>query len=269
MLTEEFSSLSESGFIPTIVRFGIFQNSAFRFSSLSESGFIPTFKRCDGYKRQELEVLISFREWLHSYKVQLNLRNCFGTIVLISFREWLHSYNLRNCFGTIQPSGCSHLFQRVASFLHSESYCTSGSQGHQVLISFREWLHSYPKYFGIIVRFGIFRSHLFQRVASFLPVDTGKNKETGKALFSSLSESGFIPTEGTAEFREHFRNKFSSLSESGFIPTSGTTTVREHFSNKFSSLSESGFIPTKFTCFKVWIEIQKVLISFREWLHSY
>ena len=89
---------------------------------------------------------------------------------------------------------CSHLFQRVASFLHSQlrnkewglqaafsSLSESGfiptarqHGGHisfifYVLISFREWLHSY-------------KSTDFGAIISCL------------AEFSSLSESGFIPT---------------------------------------------------------------------------
>ena len=87
--------------------------------------------------------------------------------------------------------------------------------------------------------------------------------------FSSLSESGFIPTNLLEREDSEFLLRFSSLSESGFIPTpEGTCEFKEYFS-KFSSLSESGFIPT-------WPSIQstmygqlKVLISFREWLHSY
>ncbi len=37
------------------------------FSSLSESGFIPTFDRYNFGIGQKVRVLISFREWLHSY----------------------------------------------------------------------------------------------------------------------------------------------------------------------------------------------------------
>jgi len=63
-----------------------------------------------------------------------------------------------------------------------------------VLISFREWLHSY-----IVVslkRLGMFfdGSHLFQRVASFLQGCTSQRKQRNSSGFSSLSESGFIPT---------------------------------------------------------------------------
>jgi len=92
LANEEFSSLSESGFIPTREMFT--NNTAvwLMFSSLSESGFIPTFvNKC---KRENLEctVLISFREWLHSY---LTIRTEYAAALCV----------------------CSHLFQRVASFL--------------------------------------------------------------------------------------------------------------------------------------------------------
>jgi len=62
------------------------------FSSLSESGFIPTTKRRFVGFRAETGVLISFREWLHSYSKDL----------LTGLTTELES---------------SHLFQRVASFL--------------------------------------------------------------------------------------------------------------------------------------------------------
>ena len=61
----------------------------------------------------------------------------------------------------------SHLFQRVASFLHDNDKSVFHSSGI-VLISFREWLHSY------------FLNKL--------------NKFFSRYKFSSLSESGFIPT---------------------------------------------------------------------------
>jgi len=65
----------------------------YKFSSLSESGFIPTaYKVIRGGLRQ-IRVLISFREWLHSYYFyESNGRRDKDTRVLISFREWLHSY---------------------------------------------------------------------------------------------------------------------------------------------------------------------------------
>ena len=88
-----FSSLSESGFIPTWFqsRYRIstsnrsshlFQRVASfllgklldlldgkygMFSSLSESGFIPTVSQKILFKEGQVTVLISFREWLHSY----------------------------------------------------------------------------------------------------------------------------------------------------------------------------------------------------------
>jgi len=89
-----------------------------RFSSLSESGFIPTQPVEDTMEEKDTKVLISFREWLHSYPdvvVNFNVR-LVG--VLISFREWLHSYLLMNSLDRKWYPKCSHLFQRVASFLH-------------------------------------------------------------------------------------------------------------------------------------------------------
>jgi len=87
--------------------------------------------------------------------------------------------------------------------------------------------------------------------------------------FSSLSESGFIPT----IIREHFSNNscdwFSSLSESGFIPTIKDKETLDAFKKAFSSLSESGFIPTRTNVNSKAHRLFGVLISFREWLHSY
>ena len=113
----------------------------------------------------------------------------------------------------------SHLFQRVASFLRR------------------------------VTRFGGCPcppgSHLFQRVASFLRSRWGRRKRNGRSRFSSLSESGFIPTTG-----------YSKIYPSKYIG--------------FSSLSESGFIPTVLKQLGVRsITVEEVLISFREWLHSY
>ena len=65
----------------------------------------------------------------------------------------------------------------------------------EVLISFREWLHSYRNVTGIV------RAITIQ--------------------FSSLSESGFIPTDGAQSHPGRSAVRFSSLSESGFIPTLG------------------------------------------------
>jgi len=113
------------------------------FSSLSESGFIPTYSRTTRRIGHWPNVLISFREWLHSYIVR--------TIALSVARD---------------PG--SHLFQRVASFLLKTCRALNQLYGR--------------------------RSHLFQRVASFL---LGPFYHVGRLpsnRFSSLSESGFIPT---------------------------------------------------------------------------
>ncbi len=93
-----------------------------------------------------------------------------------------------------EDEDCSHLFQRVASFLRD-----------RVVESLLDGEDS---------------SHLFQRVASFLRVldlIAGTFERLG---FSSLSESGFIPTEKNAKVPDTKAIRFSSLSESGFIPTS-------------------------------------------------
>jgi len=89
------------------------------------------------------------------------------------------------------------------------------------------------------------------------------------AGFSSLSESGFIPT-GTAEFKELFSNNTVLISFREWLHSyaarnpEGTAEFKE-----FSSLSESGFIPTSRRNRQFQGTFFKVLISFREWLHSY
>ena len=141
------------------------------------------------------EVLISFREWLHSY----NPDGC-STI-----REQFRSSHLFQRVASFLPSEemkiwapgsyqCSHLFQRVASFLLNDDRSRSNVFVRRVLISFREWLHSYNNFlienptnffFMVLISFRewlhsyssiierpqvipIECSHLFQRVASFL-----------------------------------------------------------------------------------------------------
>ena len=140
-------------------------------------------------------VLISFREWLHSY----HQGSCaplvpFFIYVLISFREWLHSY-IRDADGKIVGvPGCSHLFQRVASFLLVSLSLSMAFSTGLVLISFREWLHSYWQVPCARRHMKNLSSHLFQRVASFLQVFSSQRKQRNSSGFSSLSESGFIPT---------------------------------------------------------------------------
>ena len=115
-----FSSLSESGFIPTRVFVVIECSGKEVFSSLSESGFIPT---------KEVVPL----------QVEVDLG------VLISFREWLHSYFPYRIFNVVERATSSHLFQRVASFLQLSFSPHLEERDLIVLISFREWLHSYEQ----------------------------------------------------------------------------------------------------------------------------
>jgi len=91
----------------------------------------------------------------------------------------------------------SHLFQRVASFLRSGKQITISDVVDIVLISFREWLHSYDSMDSRFDIIKVVRSHLFQRVASFLHIKEYFSNNTSIWQFSSLSESGFIPTDIT------------------------------------------------------------------------
>ncbi len=171
----KFSSLSESGFIPTWNINNKCQGASLAFSSLSESGFIPTL-------------------WFG------RSNSCICKTVLISFREWLHSYmSWVQVFRPTKPG--SHLFQRVASFLpglyvqrlrerRSQLFSSLSESGFiptriadcideegvvEVLISFREWLHSYNLNYAAKRIADCIGSHLFQRVASFLRFIYGRN----------------------------------------------------------------------------------------------
>jgi len=169
-----------------------------------------------------------------------------STCVLISFREWLHSYEYVPVVRAILQRYCSHLFQRVASFLRAKDLlwlllilnrfsslsesgfipttCRrgSGTPRHQssshlfqrvasflpppprgaclFILLFSSHLFQRVASFLLEVRsrhfygFRIRRSHLFQRVASFLLSAVKENVKEKKPQFSSLSESGFIPT---------------------------------------------------------------------------
>jgi len=77
---------------------GVVPPGTFMFSSLSESGFIPTRKVGRSMADVFVVVLISFREWLHSYLWQANGNTSKLRSVLISFREWLHSYMIMGKF---------------------------------------------------------------------------------------------------------------------------------------------------------------------------
>ena len=89
--------------------------------------------------------------------------------VLISFREWLHSYYF------IDHSSYPGLLWKFSSLSESGFIPTNMLFAHVVvvgalvLISFREWLHSYS--------------------------NNGGLQAAINAWFSSLSESGFIPTQ--------------------------------------------------------------------------
>ena len=147
-ITIQFSSLSESGFIPTDGAQSRILAGVLQFSSLSESGFIPT-RRPDWKVREGfMVVLISFREWLHSYTIRIKKQETPDSqVVLISFREWLHSYKIDNRYAF------SFRVEVLISFrewLHS--YIENNDPNVNtvlvtVLISFREWLHSYTVWF--------------------------------------------------------------------------------------------------------------------------
>jgi len=87
-----FSSLSESGFIPTRVSNTLFGATWPLFSSLSESGFIPTFDRLGLTWDRSVERSHLFQR-------------------VASFLLWIDDVVEDN------EKGGSHLFQRVASFL--------------------------------------------------------------------------------------------------------------------------------------------------------
>ncbi len=165
------------------------------FSSLSESGFIPTITL-----------------WCPAAVFLLCSSHLFQRVA--SFLPPVRKNPANQVFFI-----CSHLFQRVASFLPqrdpncvtevfrkfsslSESGFIPTSRIHRfrilwwvgVLISFREWLHSYRKKFKASVLAMLDGSHLFQRVASFLRMPPDNKAIKAVVKFSSLSESGFIPT---------------------------------------------------------------------------
>ena len=188
------------------------------FSSLSESGFIPT-----AIYVQRPSVSLFF--------------------VLISFREWLHSYDTNFLLRFLLVLNGSHLFQRVASFLllfqflivlNNQSRFSSLSESGFIPTRERPQLLGFP----------IRSSHLFQRVASFLRHLALYIVCNQTQTFSSLSESGFIPTKDVLGLFKKALEEFSSLSESGFIPTRPFGWWPREQNQWFSSLSESGFIPT-------------------------
>ncbi len=118
-----------------------------------------------------------------------------------------------------KEGGSSHLFQRVASFLPTLAIVMlEGSK--EVFSSLSE--SGFIPTINILSSFGIsttISSHLFQRVASFLLLALGIRLSAQSDTFSSLSESGFIPTVVESDNVRQVEREFSSLSESGFIPT--------------------------------------------------
>ena len=139
-------------------------------------------------------------------------------------------------------------------------------------------------------------SHLFQRVASFLQGNVKGNVKRQQMWFSSLSESGFIPTDRhrplscnrsnnvLISFREWLHSylpkyfgiivRFGICSHlfqrvASFLLMELNRILAGALYEMFSSLSESGFIPTCGVWSPLWVHVWSVLISFREWLHSY
>jgi len=165
--------------------------------------------------------------------------------LLISFREWLHSYSSRIVGKRRDFYGFSSLSE--SGFIPTWYLWTFRvGMGPKVLISFREWLHSYSLRLDLKWRPGGSSSHLFQRVASFLHSNYLPSALWLLSEFSSLSESGFIPTDRLGlVFDQAIKGVFSSLSESGFIPTIQQAIWEKKRFKGFSSLSESGFIPTR------------------------
>jgi len=112
-------------------------------------------------------------------------------------------------------------------------------------------------------------SHLFQRVASFLPGLEYGGPTGGSGWFSSLSESGFIPTKQKI-YSMFLEPRCSHLFQrvASFLLV-GVPGFQVLWFSMFSSLSESGFIPTRLHYKTKHGHSNNVLISFREWLHSY
>ena len=124
--------------------------------------------------------------FLHFYGFRIRPET--AVVVLISFREWLHSYIWKMIYHSFMVMSCSHLFQRVASFLPTEAAFLSSFLFFLVLISFREWLHSYDLIKEIDVSLRRLGSHLFQRVASFLHHSTDRSESSKTCVLISFRE---------------------------------------------------------------------------------
>ena len=166
------------------------------FSSLSESGFIPTIKGQRGTFYTSLTGSHLFQRVASFLLTRLDQPMADG------------------------PSS-SHLFQRVASFLQVKP----------------RWRFAHRRVAG---------SHLFQRVASFLPRRCIVCSPDNRWKFSSLSESGFIPTPpvGFIIFTMVIVTVLISFREWLHSYRSMINKAASKVAEVFSSLSESGFIPT-------------------------
>jgi len=189
-------------------------------------------------------VLISFREWLHSYKVEIQVSIDTGKIVLISFREWLHSYVLLN-LSMVFSIGWGFSSLSESGFIPTEElprYCSCNSG---TFSSLSESGFIPTNFKAGLTQAGLESSHLFQRVASFLHTEVPYDYDDLSATFSSLSESGFIPTIlkevptlVLGDVSSHLFQRVASF----LLSSDGTLAIKGNLT--FSSLSESGFIPT-------------------------
>jgi len=140
-----FSSLSESGFIPTIIKLihGVFDRLGSHLFQRVAS-FLPKFVQSLSVEGSA-DVLISFREWLHSYtRIYATRTMSYGT----RFSSLSESGFIPTSFFSSPLTWGLHLFSSLSEsgFIPTElpRYCSCNS-GTGVLISFREWLHSYKK----------------------------------------------------------------------------------------------------------------------------
>jgi len=163
----------------------------------------------------------------------------------------------------------SHLFQRVASFL--QKHVKEQIRNIEVvLISFREWLHSYVRKFSMAWSQWSISSHLFQRVASFLLCINSKDLVDLISEFSSLSESGFIPTIWNSA-RLHGGLYFVLISFREWLHSYEKYQVLKLLQGVFGShlfQRVASFLRETMEKCKI-LKLLQVLISFREWLHSY
>ncbi len=214
------------------------------FSSLSESGFIPTESVAKVILASPGAVLISFREWLHSYQISRLGLYFSKEAVLISFREWLHSYLRVREFVYILGTSSSHLFQRVASFLLNQSWRAWKRQSTRFSSLSESGFIPTMVLLNIPSKDLLQGSHLFQRVASFLLSEVFRNN-------CSVWELVLI------SFREWLHSYKPATRDSSFSWWRGS-----HLFQRVASFLLGFKVATN-------AAVTVVLISFREWLHSY